>query len=96
MTALFAEEPLPVTPRVSVAPQSGHVAVYPHSAHFDQRRETADVQEKHGVLALVVRLPEEAHRGREENPRRPSLFLRGSVLTPKNEGSRHVGRVLDF
>src|SRR5450830_112710 len=96
MTALFAEEPLPVASQGQRRTTIRAGRRVPTFRTFNQRRKTADVEKKHGLLALVVRLPEEAHRGCEENPRRPSLFLGGSVLTPKNEGSRRVGRVLDL
>jgi hypothetical protein len=96
MTALFAEESLPVASQSQRRTTVWACCRVPTFCALDQRRETADVEKKHRILAPVVGLPEEAHRGFEENPRRPRLFLRGSVLTPKNEGGRRVDRVLDL
>src|SRR5674476_671980 len=74
MTALFAEEPLSVTSQGQRCTTVRTGRCVPTFRTFNQRRKTADVEKKHGVLALIVRLPEEAHRSCEENPRRPSPF----------------------
>src|SRR5450759_5575219 len=95
MAALFAEEPLPVASQGQRRTTVGACCRIPTFRALDQRLETADVEEKHRILALVVSLPKESHSGCEENPRRPQLLVQGSVLTPKNEGSRFVGRVLN-
>src|SRR5664280_2479101 len=93
MATLFAEEPLPLASKGQRRTAIRTGCRVPAFRTLDQRCKTANVEKKHGVLAAVVDLPEEAHRGCEEYPRRPGLSLRGSVLTPNDERGRHIGRV---
>jgi hypothetical protein len=95
VTALFAEESLPIGSQGQCRTTVRACCRIPTFRTLDQSRETTDVEEKHGVFAVVKRLPEESHSGCEENSRWSRLFLDGIGLTAKNEDCRFAGRVLN-
>ena len=88
MAALFAEESLSIAYQRQCRTTVRAGCGVPAFCTLDESRETADVEQEHGVLALIIPSPEELHRTWEENTHGSRLLLQDGVLTPHNEGGR--------